>query len=283
MSLQIGPYTLSPIETGRFALDGGAMFGVVPKNLWSRTNPADEQNRIDMALRALLIQGNGMNILVDTGMGNKYDEKTKSIYKLDNSKFTLLDSLKTKGLGPNDITDIIQTHLHFDHCGGLVHQDAAGNLLPTFPNAKVYVQKENLAWARKPTEKDRASYLKHDWEPIVAEGMIEELDGHGEIFPGIELLIFNGHTRAQQLPHIYDGEKHVFFCADLMPTKAHIAFPYIMGYDNFPLTTLEEKKKLIPQMYEEKWLLFFEHDPESALTKIDSTERGFKTGESVAF
>src|SRR5438067_1618368 len=200
--MTIGPYSLTPIETGTFALDGGAMFGVVPKNLWNRSNPADDQNRIDMALRALLVQGNGMNILIDTGMGDKYDEKTKSIYKLDHSKFTLLHSLAEHGLKPEDITHIIQTHLHFDHCGGLVsyaRESVAGmppstrELVPTFPNAKVFVQKDNLAWARQPTEKDRASYLKDDWEPIVANGLLEEIHGPGELFPGIELRIFNGH------------------------------------------------------------------------------------------
>ncbi|HWF44012.1 MAG TPA: MBL fold metallo-hydrolase [Candidatus Kapabacteria bacterium] len=282
--MTIGPYTLSPIETGRFALDGGAMFGVVPKNLWSRTNPADDQNRIEMALRALLVQGDGMNILIDTGMGSKYDDKTKSIYKLDHTKFTLLHSLQQMGLEAKDITHIIQTHLHFDHCGGLVTRSTSGALEPTFPNAKVFVQKENLAWARNPTEKDRASYLKDDWEPIAANGMLETLDGDGEILPGIELRIFNGHTRAQQLPHIYDDAgHHVFFCADLFPTKAHVNLPWIMGYDNFPLTTLEEKRSLLPRAYEEKWLLFFEHDPESALTRIESTPKGFKVGEVVSF
>ncbi len=282
--MTIGPYTLSPIETGRFALDGGAMFGVVPKNLWSRTNPSDDQNRIEMALRALLIQGNGMNILVDTGMGDKYDEKTRSIYKLDHSRFTLSTSLHELGVKPEDITHIIQTHLHFDHCGGLVTRSDSGEPLPTFPNAKVFVQRENLAWARKPTDKDRASYLKEDWEPIATSGMLEELDGEGEIFPGIELKIFHGHTRAQQLPHIYDSAgNHVFFCADLFPTKAHLNLPWIMGYDNFPLTTLEEKRTLLPRAYEEKWLLFFQHDPQNALLRIESTPKGYKTGEAVAF
>lgn len=253
------------------------MFGVVPKNLWSRTNPPDEQNRIDMALRALLIQTDGMNILVDTGMGDKYDDKTRSIYKLDHSHWTLLGSLAEHGLKPDDITHIIQTHLHFDHCGGLVTRTESGELIPTFPNARVFVQKDNLAWARKPTEKDRASYLKQNWEAIAADGLIEEIDGPGELFPGIELRIFNGHTRAQQLPLIHDGAGNsVFYSADLLPTKAHVNLAWIMGYDNFPLTTLEEKKQLVPEAYEAKWSLFFEHDPESPFAKIESTPKGFK-------
>lgn len=282
--MKIGPYTLTPIETGTFALDGGAMFGVVPKTLWSKTNPADEQNRISMALRALLLQTDGKNILIDTGMGDKYDDKTKAIYKLDHTSNTLLGSLEKRGLAPADITHVIQTHLHFDHCGGLVTQLSGGSLQPTFPNAKVYVQRENLKWARNPTEKDRASYLKNDWEPIIAEGLLEELDGPGEIMPGIELMIFNGHTRAQQLPHIHDDAgNHVFFSADLFPTRGHVPLPYIMGYDNFPLTTLEEKRALVPRAYEERWMLFFEHDPENALVRIGSTPKGFRAGEVVPF
>jgi glyoxylase-like metal-dependent hydrolase (beta-lactamase superfamily II) len=275
--MQIGPYEITPIETGRFALDGGAMFGVVPKNLWNKTNPADEQNRIDMALRVLLIQGSGMNILVDTGMGDKYDDKTKSIYKLDHSKFTLIQSLAELELTASDISHVIQTHLHFDHCGGLVSRSENGELVPTFPNAKVFVQKENLAWARNPTEKDRASYLKDDWEAIIANGMLEEIDGPGEIFPGIALKIFNGHTKAQQLPLISDdaGNK-LFFCADLFPTKAHVNLAWIMGYDNFPLTTLEEKRNLLPTAFEDGWTLFFEHDPENAVGKLEDTPKGFK-------
>jgi glyoxylase-like metal-dependent hydrolase (beta-lactamase superfamily II) len=279
MSITIGQYTLTAIETGRFALDGGAMFGVVPKNIWSKTNPADEQNRIGMSLRILLIQGNGKNILVDSGMGEKYDEKTRSIYKLDNSELSLRSSLSKAGLTPEDITDVIQTHLHFDHCGGSVTQTPDGKLVPTFPNAKHYVQKENLAWARKPTEKDRASYLKHDWEPLVAEGMLEEVEGFGELFPGIHLHIFDGHTKAQQLPLITDGNTSLFFCADLFPTKAHIHYPFIMGYDNFPLTTLSEKKTYVPRMHEEKWLLFLEHDPVSPLVSLEHKEKGYSVKE----
>ncbi len=275
--MTIGPYTLTAVETGRFALDGGAMFGVVPKNLWNRTNPADEQNRIDMALRVLLVQGNGMNILVDTGMGDKYDEKTRSIYKLDHSKWTLLSSLGDHGLRPEDITHVIQTHLHFDHCGGMVTRLADGREVPTFPNAKVFVQKENLKWANNPTEKDRASYLKQDWNAIVSNGMLEAVDGPGELFPGISVRIFNGHTRAQQLPVISDGANNVFFCADLFPTQAHVNLPWIMGYDNFPLTTLEEKRDLLPEAFESKWTLFFEHDPKSSFATLESTPKGFKT------
>ncbi len=208
--------------------------------------------------------------MIDTGMGDKYDEKNRAIYKLDHTKFTLLASLAEKNLKPEDITHVIQTHLHFDHCGGMVSQTATGEFVPTFPNATIFVQRENLKWAQNPTDKDRASYLKQDWEAIIANDMFEELDGPGVLFPGISLRIFNGHTRAQQLPLISDGAGNsVFFCADLFPTKAHVNLPWIMGYDNFPLTTLEEKRKLLPEAFEDKWQLFFEHDPASSFTKIE--------------
>ncbi len=276
VDITIGPYRIRSVETGRFALDGGAMFGVVPKTLWSKSNPPDEQNRIPMSLRVMLVEGNGKTILVDTGMGEKYDDKLRSIYKYESSQGSLPGSLNGLGVSADAVTDVIQTHLHFDHCGGAVTRTADGQYIPTFPNAVYHTQKENLAWANNPTEKDRASYLKHDWEALIANGMIHVVDGAGELFPGIHLHIFNGHTRAQQLPRITDGTKHIFFSADLFPTQAHVNVPYIMGYDNFPLTTLEEKKRHLPQMFEEQWLLFLEHDPETPLIKLVSTERGFK-------
>lgn len=280
--MKLGQYTLSPIETGRVGLDGGAMFGVVPKMLWSKTNPSDDNNRITLAMRALLIQGDGKNILIDTGMGDHYDEKMKAIYNLDHSKYRMETSLAEKGLKPEDITHVIQTHLHFDHCGGLVRKDQNGKLIPFFPNAKVLIQKDQLAWARNPSDKDRVSFIKEDWEPVAAEGLVEEIDGPGELFPGIELMVFQGHTPSQMLPHIHADGKHILYCADLLPTKAHVPYPYIMGFDNHPMTTLEEKKQLLPRLYEEKWHLFFEHDPETALTTIEATEKGFMAGETVA-
>lgn len=252
------------------------MFGVVPKNLWSKSNPPDEQNRIPMALRVMLIEGDGKKILVDTGMGEKYDVKTRTIYNYDSPDGTLVQALAAAGVTPEEITDVIQTHLHFDHCGGAVTLTADGKYEPTFPKAIYHTQKDNLAWANNPTEKDRASYLKHDWEILSASGMIHEVDGPGELFPGLHLHIFNGHTKAQQLPQITDGKQHLFFCADLFPTKTHINVPYIMGYDNFPLTTLEEKKRYLPRMFEESWQLFLEHDPVTPLVTLESTERGFR-------
>lgn len=264
------------------------MFGVVPKNLWAKAYPhVDDQNRIAMAARSLLIRGDGRTIVVDAGCGRKMGEKLESIYALDNSLFTLEGELARRGVRPEDVTDFIYTHLHFDHAGGSTRADDFGTVVPTFPNARHYVQKDQLAWARNPTDKDRASFMPENWEPVVERGMLEELDGDGEIFPGIELRVVNGHTRAMQMVIVRDDEAAegasggVVYCADLMPTSAHISYPYIMGYDNFPLTTLEEKKSFIPESYERRLLLCFEHDAFTQAVRLAPARKGFEIVERV--
>ncbi len=263
--MKLGPYTIDLIETCRFALDGGAMFGVVPKNLWARAYPhVDEQNRIAMAARALLIRGEGRTILVDAGCGLKMSDKLEKIYALDHSEHTLEGGLAAHGVAPDEVTDFVYTHLHFDHAGGSTVLDEKGEPTPLFTNARHYVQKEHLAWARNPTDKDRASFMPENWEPVAERELLEELDGPGTLFPGIEVRPVNGHTRAMQMVIIHgaDRDDHggLVYTADLTPTSAHIAIPYIMGYDNFPLTTLEEKKAFLPEAYEREWVLCFEHD-----------------------
>ncbi|MCB0712992.1 MAG: MBL fold metallo-hydrolase [Ignavibacteriae bacterium] len=280
--MQIGSYRVDLIETCRFALDGGAMFGVVPKNLWSRAYPhVDEQNRIAMAARSLLIRGEGKIIVVDAGCGHKMEEKLENIYALDHSTFTLRTGLGEHGVTPEEVTHFIYTHLHFDHAGGSTVLDESGNPVPLFPNARHYVQKEQLTWGRNPTDKDRASFMPGNWEPVVERGLLEELDGDGELFPGIELRTVNGHTRAMQMVIVRDDSGGLVYPADLMPTSAHIGYPYIMGYDNFPLTTLEEKKTFIPEAYERNWLLCFEHDAFTDAVKIKPGKRGFEVEEEV--
>jgi glyoxylase-like metal-dependent hydrolase (beta-lactamase superfamily II) len=271
--MKIGNYTLYPIETGSFALDGGAMFGVVPKPLWEKANPPDEKNRIDLAARALLIVGEGKKILVDVGNGTKYNEKLTSIYKFDTSRSDLLSSLKKHGLSPADITDVILTHLHFDHAGGSTTV-TNGEVVPTFPKAKYYVQREHWRAANNPTERDRASFFKEDFMPLQFFGQVEHTDGEGEIFPGISVKILNGHTTALQCPVISDGTTTLFYCADLMPTTTHVQLPWIMAYDLRPLVTLEEKKKILDHAAEESWILFFEHDPNTEAVRVMRTEKG---------
>src|SRR5262249_3514990 len=258
--MTVGDYQLHAIETGRFRLDGGAMFGIVPKPLWSRLTPPDDRNRIELAARALLLVGRGRRILVDNGNGSKFTEKQVDIYRLDTKTSDLTSSLARCGCAPADITDVILTHLHFDHAGGsTVRVD--GELRPAFPHARYYVQQANWHQALHPTEKDRGSFMPDDFLPLKEHGVLELLDGEGELFPGISLLIANGHPSGLQLPLISGGTTNVFYCCDLFPTASHLPLPYIMAYDLRPLVTLEEKKKILPRAFEEGWTLFFEHDP----------------------
>ena len=276
--MKIGPYEIQAIETGRFALDGGAMFGVVPYVFWSKTNPPDDRMRITLAARCLLIRGNGKIILVDDGNGTKFNDKLRDIYRLDTSRSDLLSSLRNKGVDPSEVTDVILTHLHFDHAGGSTTR-ANGALVPTFPNAKYYVQQKHWEQALAPTEKDRASFMVDDYRPLREHGVLEFVDGEFEIFPGIELLVCNGHTAAQQLPKISDGKTTLLFCCDLIPTASHVPFPYVMAYDLRPLVTIEEKKRVIPRAAEEQWLLFLEHDPDTEVITVKTGEKGFVVGQ----
>ena len=279
--MKIGPYNLHSIETGEFALDGGAMFGIIPKIFWEKKIPADEKNRITLRLRALLISGNGKNILVDDGIGSKDDDKFKDIYKVDHSRFTLESSLSKYNLTCEDITDVILTHFHFDHAGGSTKINSAGQAVPAFPNATYYIQKRNLGWAMDPSEKDQASFTKANFDPLIKAGLLKELEGPCELYPGISIIVVEGHTEAQQLVKISDGKVTLLYCGDLIPTAAHIPLPWIMGYDNHPITTLAEKKDLLQKALDEKWILFFEHCPLTAACRLIKTEKGFDCGEKI--
>jgi glyoxylase-like metal-dependent hydrolase (beta-lactamase superfamily II) len=271
--MNIGPYTLHAIETGRFALDGGAMFGVVPRVLWERTNPPDAKNRIPMAARSLLLVGDNRRILIDVGNGTKYDAKLNAIYNFDTSRFDLYSSLNRHGLSPADITDVILTHLHFDHAGGSTFIDG-GVAKPTFPNARYYVQREHWDAARYPTDRDRASFFPGDFLPLEQHGQLELVNGEGEVLPGIHVRIMNGHTTALQCPVIADDHRTLFYCADLVPTVSHVAPAWIMAYDLRPLTTLEEKKRILTEAVEKNWILFFEHDPNTEAVTLKRADKG---------
>jgi len=265
--MNIGSYQLHAIETGRFALDGGAMFGVVPKPLWEKTNPPDEKNRITLAARALLLIGNGRKILIDVGNGSKYNEKLRSIYRFDTSQFDIISSLKKHNLSPADITDVILTHLHFDHAGGSTYNEN-GVVKPTFPNARYYVQREHWEASNTPSERDRASFFPEDFVPLHQHGVLHFTEGEGEIFSGITVRLLHGHTAALQCPVIADGSTTLFYCADLFPTASHLQLPWIMAYDLRPLVTLEEKRKMLNEAVEDHWILFFEHDPDTAAVRL---------------
>jgi glyoxylase-like metal-dependent hydrolase (beta-lactamase superfamily II) len=272
--MRIGDYEIFTIETSKFALDGGAMFGVVPQTIWRKTNPPDESNRISMVTRSLLIVGKGKKILVDTGNSPKMSPKLQDIYQIDTKQKNLISSLSKLNIAPTEISDVILTHLHFDHAGGSTINDN-GLIKPAFPNAKYYLQKEHWNLALNPTDRDKASFLPDDYLPLKEFGVLELVEGEFEIFPGIQLMLFNGHTNFQQLPKISDGNNTVFFAGDLIPMSAHVPLPFIMGYDLRPLVTLEEKKKILGPAYEEKWNIVFEHDPIVAAGIVSSNEKGF--------
>lgn len=272
--MKIGPYEILPIETGRFALDGGAMFGIVPWVLWTKAMKPDERQRIDLAARCLLVRGNGKNILIDNGNGTKFTEKQRDIYKLNDASLNLDSSLAVHSLHLDDITDVILTHLHFDHAGGSTRWEN-GKLVPTFSKAKYYVQKDHWNLAMNPSDKDRGSFMSDDYLPLMEHSVLDFVDGEGALFPGIDMVVCNGHTNAQQLPKISDGHKTVLFCCDLFPTSSHIGYPYVMAYDLRPVVTIEEKKRILPQAYEEGWTLFLEHDPTVEAITVKATEKGF--------
>ncbi len=277
--MKIGKYTLHIINSGYFGLDGGAMFGIIPKPLWQKTNPPDEANRIKLATRNLLLTDGRRNILIDTGMGNKWDEKSKSIYAVDQTD-SLNGSLNKLNLSTSDITDVILTHLHFDHTGGSTKNEN-GNLIPAFPNAKYYVQKKNYEWAIKPSERDKGSYLKGNFQPLMDERVLYFIEGEESFDDEIEFVIINGHTFAQQLIKLSDSSNTILYCGDLFPTTSHIPVPYVMGYDLQPLVTVEEKKNILSKAIDENWKIFFEHDPLTAIANVVKDEKGFRANEKT--
>ena len=258
--MKLGDLEVYLLTDGTFRLDGGAMFGVVPRPLWARKMPPDERNRIVLAMNSLLVRSAGKWILVETGAGDKWDAKSRDIYAFEDGP-RLLDKLLARGIRPEQIDLIINTHLHFDHCGWNTRM-ANGKLVPTFPNARYVVQRGELEHARNPTERDRASYVADNFLPIEAAGQWWLLEGDREVAPGVELIRVPGHTRDMQCVRLTGGGKSVFFFVDLVPTAAHLPFPWIMGFDLYPLTTLENKKKWIPQAAREGWIVVFAHDPQ---------------------
>jgi glyoxylase-like metal-dependent hydrolase (beta-lactamase superfamily II) len=281
-AMRIGNYEIQPVETGRFALDGGAMFGVVPKPLWEKSNPPDGKNRIPLAARALLLQGGGRTVLIDAGNGGKINEKLSAIYGIDNSSSDIVSSLARYGVTPETVTDVVLTHLHFDHAGGST-AFVNGEAVPAFPRARYYVQAEHWRAARAPTERDRASFFPEDYLPLQGAGVLEFTEGEGEILPGISVRLVHGHTSALQCPVISDGRTTLFYCADLVPTSSHLPLPWIMAYDLRPLVTLEEKRRILAQAADEGWVLFFEHDPVIAAATLRRTDKGIVLGTRVEF
>ncbi len=278
--MEWGGYRCHAMETCRFILDGGAMFGVVPKSLWERKIPADDKNRIPLIARSLLLRGHGRTILVDTGCGTKFSEKELAIYGVTHIQ-SLDDSLTNYDLTPADITDVILTHLHFDHAGGTTYLQGE-EVVPTFPNATYYTQRRQLHWAKNPTLRDRASFLVENWAPLEKSGQLRVLNGNELPLTNIELLFSDGHTCGQQLPLIKDTDSALLYCGDLIPTSAHIPIAWGMGYDNQPLVIMAEKEATLARAVKENWTLFFEHDPAICAVTLKEGRKGITQDQVVA-
>ena len=277
-----------PIETGNFKLDGGAMFGVVPKVLWQRTNPADSNNLIDMSLRTMLIEDGNRLILIDTGVGNKQSDKFFSHYYMFGD-FSLDTSLAKHGFHRDDITDVFLTHLHFDHCGGSIqwNKDKTG-YEPAFKNAKFWSNKNHWQWAVEPNIREKASFLKENINPIKASGQLNFVNLPTNNFVqnselGFDILFADGHTEKQMIPQIQYKDKTIVFMADLLPTVGHIPLPYIMGYDTRPLLTMDEKAIFLNKAADNNYLLFLEHDATNELCTVKHTEKGVRLNETYKF
>ena len=258
--MNISGYKLYPILTSQFRLDGGAMFGIIPKTLWEKKMPSDELNRIQMVTRSLLLVSNDKRIIIDTGNGDKWQEKFRKIYKIDTKSVGLDSSLAEVGFTVEDITDVICTHLHFDHIGGNTKIED-GKIVPSFPNAKYWMNNVNWKIANSPSEKDQGSFIKDDWAVLAENDMINFVNDTEQFLPSIDLIISNGHTPGMMLPIISDNNNTLVYGADLIPTSAHIPLPWVMAYDVQPTVTIEEKKKLYSDAVNDNWILFFEHDP----------------------
>ena len=278
--MEIGDYRFEVVPDTEFWLDGGAMFGVVPKPLWERRIPADERNRIQLGMRCLLIDHQSGPILIDTGAGNKEDQKFKDIYGIENEgadgRTSLEDGLKELGLAPSDIRIVINTHLHFDHAGGNTWLDEAGELQLTFPNARYVVKKGEYDYAMHPNERTAASYFERNYMPVVRSHKFEFVVREKEIVKGVRVLPTPGHTPFHQSVLIESAGERALFLGDMCPTSAHIPLPWIMGYDVEPLVTLETKRRIFRQAEDEGWLLIFEHDASVAWGRIEHDGKSYK-------
>ena len=272
-----------PIETGNFKLDGGAMFGVVPKTIWQKTNPADANNLIDMSMRCMLIEDGDRLLLIDTGLGAKQSEKFFGYYHLFGN-FSLDSSLAKLGFHRDAITDVFLTHLHFDHCGGAIEWNAEKTMLqPPFKNAKFWSNEDHWKWATVPNPREKASFLKENINPIKESGQLNFIQKKTMNQVGFEVLFMDGHTEKQMLPKLSYQGKTLVFMADLLPTVGHIPLPYVMGYDTRPLLTIQEKASFLKEAADNNYYLFLEHDAYNEICTVQHTEKGVRLKDTHRF
>ena len=278
--MKIGKYDLYSVETSEFGLDGGAMFGIIPKPVWEKKVSADELNRVNMVTRSLLLVSDEKKILIDTGNGTKWEEKYKQIYDINTDQYNIEKSLGKYGFSSEQITDVICTHMHFDHIGGNTKINS-GKVVPTFPNAKYWISEENWKLANHPSQKDAGSFIEHDWKVLAENQMIEIIDGREPFIEGIETIVTHGHTPGLLHPIVSDGSNKLFYGADIFPMVAHIPIPWVMAYDVQPVVTMEEKQKLLQKMEREDWILFFEHDPHIQACTVHKDGKHYKLNKRI--
>lgn len=273
--MQLGDWKFSAFHDGRFKLDGGAMFGVVPKIFWQKQHPADDLNRIDLDLRCLLVEHGNRRILVDTGMGERWNAKQLGIYALERRPNQLVAELAEAGITRESITDVVLTHLHFDHCGGALREED-GQLRPVFSRARHWIQKRHWDWAGEPSERDRASFRVEDFQALAEHGQLQQVDGATEIIPGVRVTPISGHTPGQQIVEFHTGHGVVVYVADLLPFLSQVHVPWIMGFDLNPLLTVTEKKQFLTRAVEDKYILVFEHDHQHEAATIKFEDGRFQ-------
>ncbi len=270
MNFSIGDFQVYHLQCENFRLDGGAMFGVVPKVLWERTNPPDEKNRIQMTSNCILVTDGKVKIILETGLGSINNRKFSAMYAVEGKSVETV--LGEKGFSADEIDYVILSHLHFDHCGGSVHESKEGSFLPAFPNAVYCAQKSEIEAAMNTNERTKASYVRHTFEPLVTSGLLREFNGAEEVYPGISLIVAEGHSEGMQCTLVKSGDAALFFSADLFPLKEHVHLPVIMSYDLFPLKTLETKRRILSLALAEKWCMVFAHDTDTPFGYIEERE-----------
>jgi glyoxylase-like metal-dependent hydrolase (beta-lactamase superfamily II) len=266
--MQFGDYRVEIIPDCEFRLDGGAMFGVVPRNLWAKVSPPDDQNRIRMNMNCVFVEAGAEKILIETGIGEKWSDKQRAMYGIDRKRSLDASLRSIAGVASSEITIVINTHLHFDHAGGNTHLDESGIAMPAFPNARYFISRAEFEHAEAPSERDRASYYVDNWRPLKKSGQLELKQAEYEVAPGLRMETHAGHNRSMQCWRLERDGRTLFGFADLVPTRAHLPLPWVMGYDLYPVETVEAKKKLLPQAARENWTCLFYHDPDEALGHI---------------